>query len=69
MKKNEIQCTTHYTPLHKSTYAIKNNMSNESLKNTERFGSKLLRLPLFYDLTEKEILKISLLITRFFETN
>jgi dTDP-4-amino-4,6-dideoxygalactose transaminase len=69
MKKNEIQCTTHYTPLHKSTYAIKNNMSDEPLKNTERFGSNLLRLPLFYDLTEKEILKISLLITRFFETN
>lgn len=53
LKKREIMATFHYIPLHKSEFYMKN-YCTASLPITERLSSKIIRLPLFYELTEEE---------------
>ena len=50
---NHINAVFHYIPLHSSPMYKKLN-PYESLKHCDRFSNCLIRLPLFYDLTEKQ---------------
>jgi dTDP-4-amino-4,6-dideoxygalactose transaminase len=54
LKKYGIETTFHYFPLHLSEYYLKNGGKKEKLKNTELFGDTLVRLPLFYQLSEAQ---------------
>lgn len=54
LKKNGVHSVFHYQSLHKSDY-YRNLFSGEELINSDRYSDCLLRLPLFYELTLKEL--------------
>lgn len=64
LKKHKIQSVFHYLPLHLSSYYLQEN-NIQSIPNSEKFGSTLLRLPFFCELTEDQIEYISQFIIDF----
>ena len=64
LKDNGVQTTFHYIPLHSSAYYHDKHDGRE-LKNCDRYGDTLLRLPLFYELKDEEIDSIVSLIQSF----
>ncbi len=56
MQKNGIAATFHYVPLHKSKMGKR--FCNYKLPVTERIYNRVVRLPLFSDITDKEFNKI-----------
>lgn len=64
LKENDIQTTFHYIPLHSSKY-YEDKHDGRILTNCDRYGETLVRLPLFYELTDIEIDKIVKHIVRF----
>jgi dTDP-4-amino-4,6-dideoxygalactose transaminase len=57
LKENEIHAVFHYISLHSSPY-YKSKHDGRVLVNSDKFTDTLLRLPLYYELNEKEIDKI-----------
>lgn len=53
LKLAGIQAYFHYPPLHLSKYFLQHNKP-QSLPNSHRYFDQLIRLPLFYDLTETD---------------
>jgi dTDP-4-amino-4,6-dideoxygalactose transaminase len=66
LKNAGIQACSHYQPLH-SSYYYKAHQKNQHLINCERYGSCLLRLPIFVGLKDKEVIKICEEIGSFFQ--
>ena len=64
LKENDVQTTFHYLPLHSSKY-YENKHDGRELPNCDRYGDTLVRLPLFYELTDWKIDKIVKLIVEF----
>lgn len=64
LKDNGVQTTFHYLPLHSSKYYELKHDGRE-LNNCDRYGDTLVRLPLFYDLTDEEVDKICSLICNY----
>ena len=64
LKENDVQTTFHYLPLHSSKY-YEDKHDGRKLPNCDRYGDTLVRLPLFYELTDWEIDKIVKLIVEF----
>lgn len=64
LKENDVQTTFHYLPLHSSKY-YEDKHDGRELPNCDRYGDILVRLPLFYELTDWEIDKIVKLIIEF----
>ena len=64
LKENDVQTTFHYLPLHSSKF-YENKHDGRELPNCDRYGDTLVRLPLFYELTDWEIDKIVKLIVEF----
>jgi dTDP-4-amino-4,6-dideoxygalactose transaminase len=54
LRKNNIQAVFHYQSLHSSPY-FSGNYRGKELINAERYSACLLRLPLFFDLSTKEL--------------
>lgn len=57
MKENGVVTTFHYLPLHSSEY-YKDKHDGRVLTNCNHYGDCLVRLPLFYELTDDEVNKI-----------
>ncbi|MCC7158062.1 MAG: dTDP-4-amino-4,6-dideoxygalactose transaminase [Ignavibacteria bacterium] len=66
MKKADILPTFHYLSLHRSPF-YKDRHDGRILKNTDRFSETLLRLPLYYELTESDVDFITGKIAEFYE--
>jgi len=64
LKENEIQTTFHYLPLHSSEY-YKNKHDGRVLINSDKYGDCLVRLPLFYNLSDEDIVLILDRITNY----
>ena len=64
LKENDVQTTFHYLPLHSSKY-YEDKHDGRELPNCDRYGDTLVRLPLFYELSDMEIDKIVKLIVGF----
>ncbi len=64
-KKNEILVVFHYLSLHKSEYYADKHDGRE-LPNSDRYSDCLLRLPMFYELTNQHINKITNVINDFY---
>ena len=62
-QKKKIAATFHYVPLHKSKMGKK--YCNYKLPITENIYDKVVRLPLYSEMTSKELAKISSLIKNF----
>ena len=65
LKENEILSVFHYLSLHKSPYVLKYK-NKVTLPYSESHEDKLLRLPLYYDLSLDEVNKTCHLIKTFF---
>lgn len=64
LKENGIQTTFHYLPLHSSSY-YHDKHDGRLLVNCDKYGDTLVRLPLFYELTDKQVNKIIEAIVEF----
>lgn len=64
LKENDVQTTFHYLPLHSSKF-YKDKHDGRELPNCDRYADTLVRLPLFYELSDMEIDKIVKLIVEF----
>ena len=67
MKENDVLCVFHYIPLHSAPAGIKFGRFSGRDEVTTGYSERLVRLPLYYGLTEKEQKKIIRLIYTFFE--
>ena len=56
LKNNKILATTHYVPLHTSEFYNKN-YNSINLSNCESISQRLLRLPLYNDLTFNDVIE------------
>jgi dTDP-4-amino-4,6-dideoxygalactose transaminase len=65
LNKKNIMAVFHYLSLHKSPY-YKDQYSGPELIHSDRFENTLLRLPLFYELTEEQVSYISSQIIAFY---
>lgn len=57
LKENDVMTTFHYLPLHSSTY-YKSKHDGRELPNCDRYADCLVRLPLYYELSDYEVAKI-----------
>ena len=55
LKANGIGATFHYIPLHTSPMGIKLGYKQGDLPVTEEYANRLLRLPLYADMTEEDL--------------
>jgi dTDP-4-amino-4,6-dideoxygalactose transaminase len=62
LKNNSVMAVFHYLSLHKSDY-YKDKYSGEELIWSDHYTDRLLRLPMYFELTESDINKIVTLIT------
>lgn len=68
-KENGIQANSHYYPLHLSPMGKTYGYKEGDLPLTEDYSLRLLRLPLYADLTQKEIEKVCSTLKEFFYKN
>lgn len=54
LKENNIHAVFHYLPLHDSPF-IRSNTQSADLPNAFLYSNQLLRLPLFYEITEEQV--------------
>jgi len=66
LKENNILTVFHYISLHKSEF-YKRKYNGYELKNSNKFTDCLIRLPLFYELSNDEIVYINKKIIQFYE--
>lgn len=66
LKAENIMAVFHYLSLHKSPFYTDKHLGGE-LRHTDYFSDCLLRLPLYFELTEQDINRISTTIIRFYE--
>jgi dTDP-4-amino-4,6-dideoxygalactose transaminase len=55
LQDHGIQAIFHYIPLHNSPFAKQLNTAVPVLSNAENYGACLIRLPLYYELTDKQV--------------
>lgn len=68
LKKDGILSVFHYISLHRSMY-YNDKHNGRTLQYTDYFSDVLLRLPLYFELTEREVLQIFDSIQAFFKLN
>ena len=66
LKKNGIKATFHYQALHASRYFNGNKQANK-LPNAEKYTDCLLRLPLYYEMTEEDVITVVEAVKGFYE--
>lgn len=64
LKNNGVQATFHYLPLHSSSY-YQDKHDGRVLANCDRYADTLVRLPLYYELTDEDVDYITKLILKF----
>jgi dTDP-4-amino-4,6-dideoxygalactose transaminase len=65
LKKDDILAVFHYLSLHDSPF-YKDKHDGRDLPNSDRFSNTLVRLPLFYELSDDEVAKITHSILQFY---
>lgn len=67
MRNNEIQCTFHYVPLHSAPAGLKFGRFVGEDEHTTPDSDRLVRLPMYYNLDEKDLEKVINKTLEFFE--
>ena len=67
LRSNNFYVNLHYMPLHLSPYFKKKGFRKGHFKNSENYSNTAMSIPIFYDLKNSQILKISNLIKTFFK--
>lgn len=65
LENEKIQAVFHYQSLHKSPF-YKGKHAQQDLPNADRFSNCLLRLPLYYELTETDVDRICDVVKKYF---
>ncbi len=68
LKENGVLAVFHYLSLHLSKYYKDNSSHIPTLPNCDRFADCLVRLPMFYELTNEEVSTIITLIIMFYKS-
>lgn len=58
LRERQIMAPFHYVPLHQSPFGSKFHASGRALPNSERLGSCLVRLPLFFNQTDAQVERV-----------
>lgn len=66
LKAQGILSLFHYVPLHSSPAGRKYGRTGSSMQQTDEFSERLLRLPLFYEMSEDDIERVCAAIGKFF---
>lgn len=66
LQKNKVYATFHYVPLHSSPYGVEHSIFIGKDVYTTKESDCLIRLPLFYSISEKEIDKAVSIVMEFF---
>jgi dTDP-4-amino-4,6-dideoxygalactose transaminase len=61
-----IQAVTHYVPLHSSVAGRRYGRMMGTMANTDRVADTLLRLPLFHDMTDEQMARVTERIRAFY---
>lgn len=61
LKENGVMSTFHYLPLHSSEY-YKNQFKGKPLVNCDHYGDGLVRLPLYYEMTDQQAHDVARLV-------
>ena len=69
LKENQILAIFHYIPLHSSPMGLKMGNHPEDLAITEDLAARILRLPLYFELTIEQVEYIVRKVFEFFETS
>ena len=64
LKENNVQAVFHYLSLHSSPY-YQDKHDGRPLPNCDRYADCLVRMPMYYDLEEKDVEGICELIERY----
>ncbi|MCX6291616.1 MAG: dTDP-4-amino-4,6-dideoxygalactose transaminase [Bacteroidetes bacterium] len=67
LKQFQIQGVFHYLSLHKSPFYL-SQYSGPELPMTDHYSDCLLRLPMYYELTEEDVIRIAETIQNFYQT-
>jgi dTDP-4-amino-4,6-dideoxygalactose transaminase len=67
MKENNIMTPFHYIPLHSAPAGVKFGRFVGDMKNTDNISSTIVRLPIYFDLTDEELLYIIDKVRQFIE--
>lgn len=67
LKTHKIDAVFHYMSLHKSPFMQRSNKETLQLPNCEKYNDTLLRLPLFYELTDEDQDRVIKAVHQFFE--
>lgn len=57
----------HYVPLHSSPFARMLGVSQIDLPKTDELSSRLLRLPMYFDLTDDEVEEVAGIVLEFYQ--
>lgn len=66
LRRAGILAVFHYVPLHSSPFAKKLGVPEAELKVTDDVSSRLLRLPMYYDLTDRDVNEVVEAVTSFY---
>lgn len=67
LKKNDIMAYICYVPLHSAPMGRKLGNKPEDCPITEEYGARVLRLPLYYDLSDTDVMQVVEKISEFFK--
>ncbi|MBP7359748.1 MAG: dTDP-4-amino-4,6-dideoxygalactose transaminase [Prevotella sp.] len=67
LKKEGIQSAFHYQSLHLSSYVMKNYTETLHLPQSDRYSDCLLRLPLYYELSNNQVREIAHCVNYYFD--
>ena len=67
MKENDVLCVFHYVPLHSAPAGLKYGRFDGEDKYTTAESDRLVRLPLYYDITSQDLDKVIAKVHEFFD--
>lgn len=66
LRKADILAVFHYVPLHSSPAGVKFGRSSRDLEITNDISDRILRLPLFYEMNEKDVERVAQAVMEFY---
>jgi len=66
LKQHDVLAVFHYLSLHKSDYYLKHGGEVVDLPNCDLFADRLIRLPMYYDLKDEDVVYVITLIKSFY---
>lgn len=69
LKENNINAVFHYVPLHSSPAGRQYGRNNGEMKVTDNISERLLRLPIYFEMTDVDVDRVAEFIIKFYKGN